>query len=384
MNKRIYSQPIKQTQLFIGRLAFTLIIILSAIAHAGAQGYETTSIEISDFSLTPSVIDTTSSSQAVTITIRGVSPYIPISFIAIHFRSHTGLQFRTVLIKSEHLIAGNSNDGVYRIEAIFPRYSKAGDWSIFQIVAFADRNYRTFYKEDLDARGFVTQLHIISLDEDITPPELREFSFTPVEIDTTNGSQTVTVTLRATDAKIGVRNVSVGFSRTGDDYLYPVFSMNRISGDEKDGVYRGSITFSPNGDSGLFNAHVFLADELFNNKGFDELELAARGFSSHLKVNNSSQATASISGKVLNAAGRGISKAMVTFRDTGGNVRYAVTNPFGYYRFDNINLGAAYTLNVTHKGYSFTVRSGFVDSESISLNFTANPSKTISNRFEKN
>jgi hypothetical protein len=368
MYKFTFSSAIKRTQLFTGRFVSALILILSAIAHINAQGYETTSIDISDFSLVPSVIDTTNSSQVITVTLRATSPDRGISSITLGFRSNMGNQFLSVLIKSQHLISGNSNDGFYKVEAVIPQFSKAGTWRVFEIIVFADQYYRNFYDADLTARGFVTQFEVISNDEDITPPELSDFSFTPTAIDTINGAQTVTVTLRATDPKLGVRSVSVSFNRADDDYLYPV-NMTRVSGDEKDGIYKGVITFSGSTASGTYNAYVFLSDVLFNKKGIDAQELAARGFDSQLQVNNSSPSVASISGRVISAKGPGVSKAVVTFTDHEGNIRYSITNPFGYYRFNNVNIGATYTLNVTHKLYTFTAKTCFVDSESISLNF---------------
>src|SRR5687767_5850849 len=142
MNKFTSSSAIKRTQLFIGRFVSALILFLSAIAHINAQGYETTSIDISDFSLAPSVIDTTNSSQIVTVILRAKSPNVGISSISLRFRSNTGNQFLSVLIKSQHLISGNSNDGFYKVEAVIPQFSKAETWRVFEITVLADQYYR--------------------------------------------------------------------------------------------------------------------------------------------------------------------------------------------------------------------------------------------------
>lgn len=374
MNRFTFSPTIKQIQLSIGRLVFAVVLALCVIAHVKAQGNETTSIDISNFSLTPSVIDTTNSSQVVTATLRAASPNAGISNISLRFRSNTGNQFLSVSIKSQHLISGNSNDGFYKVEAVIPQYSKAGTWRVFEITAFADQYYRNFYDTDLAARGFVTQFEVISNNEDTTAPDLGDFKFTPTTINTNSDTQTVTVTLRAKDQKAGVESVSVSFSRPTDDYLYPV-TMTRVSGDEKDGIYEGVITFSGNIASGTYNVHVYLSDVLFNSKSFDANELAALGYASQLQVNNSSPSVASISGRIVDSKGRGVSKAMITFTDNNGNVRFTVTNPFGYYHFNNVSLGATYTLNVTHKVYAFTAQDCFVDSESISLNFQGSSRK---------
>jgi Carboxypeptidase regulatory-like domain len=62
---------------------------------------------------------------------------------------------------------------------------------------------------------------------------------------------------------------------------------------------------------------------------------------------------ASISGRVTNDSGRGISRSIVTLTDANGNERTATTNPFGYYRFVDVESGQNYVLQVKRKGYRF-------------------------------
>src|SRR5205085_486503 len=47
----------------------------------------------------------------------------------------------------------------------------------------------------------------------------------------------------------------------------------------------------------------------------------------------------SISGRVTRSNGTGIGNALVFFVDSIGGNRLAVTNPFGYYQFDNVLTG---------------------------------------------
>jgi hypothetical protein len=61
-----------------------------------------------------------------------------------------------------------------------------------------------------------------------------------------------------------------------------------------------------------------------------------------------------VGGRVLKANGRGISGARVTLTEPGGTIRYAVTNPFGHYRFNDLTPGTTYTVTATSKSYQFT------------------------------
>jgi hypothetical protein len=84
-------------------------------------------------------------------------------------------------------------------------------------------------------------------------------------------------------------------------------------------------------------------------------------------------ASVSVTGRVSSGKGAGIAQASVTLTGANGQNRYALTNPFGYYRLDEIAAGETYILTVTHKGYSFTTQIVSVTEDLTELNFAAEP-----------
>ncbi|MGH9948820.1 MAG: choice-of-anchor Q domain-containing protein [Pyrinomonadaceae bacterium] len=66
-----------------------------------------------------------------------------------------------------------------------------------------------------------------------------------------------------------------------------------------------------------------------------------------------SAANVSVSGRVLTSAGRGIARARVLISDINGVSRSTLTSSFGYYRFENIEIGQTYQMSVLAKGFSF-------------------------------
>ena len=60
-----------------------------------------------------------------------------------------------------------------------------------------------------------------------------------------------------------------------------------------------------------------------------------------------------VGGRVLTNANRGLANAVVYLTDMQGNTRIARTNPFGYYRFDDIATGQTVLISVTSKRYQF-------------------------------
>ncbi len=82
-------------------------------------------------------------------------------------------------------------------------------------------------------------------------------------------------------------------------------------------------------------------------------------------------ANATIQGRVLNSLGRGISRAFVSITDGQGQTRTAVSNMFGYFKFENLQTGDSYTLTANHKQYQFPTRVIDLDDDIDDLVITA-------------
>ncbi|HUR99249.1 MAG TPA: carboxypeptidase-like regulatory domain-containing protein, partial [Pyrinomonadaceae bacterium] len=92
-------------------------------------------------------------------------------------------------------------------------------------------------------------------------------------------------------------------------------------------------------------------------------------------VASPSAANVSVGGRVLTAEGAGIGKAKVSITDAEGNTKIALTNPFGYYRFDDVEVGPAYLVSVEAKRHQFEnpIRTVHVVDELSDINFIALP-----------
>lgn len=84
-------------------------------------------------------------------------------------------------------------------------------------------------------------------------------------------------------------------------------------------------------------------------------------------------ATASVSGRVVAADGRGVVSAFVSLTDSEGNKRVAVTNPFGYYQFDGIEAGQSVLIKVVSKKYQFEPRIITTTDNLTDVDFVGNP-----------
>lgn len=80
-------------------------------------------------------------------------------------------------------------------------------------------------------------------------------------------------------------------------------------------------------------------------------------------------------GRVTEANGRGIFRALVTMTDSMGNQRQAYTNQLGYYNFEDVAGGQVYVFTAQHRRYQFDqpTQVQFVGEEQDGINFVGSP-----------
>ncbi|HJS51194.1 MAG TPA: carboxypeptidase-like regulatory domain-containing protein, partial [Pyrinomonadaceae bacterium] len=80
-----------------------------------------------------------------------------------------------------------------------------------------------------------------------------------------------------------------------------------------------------------------------------------------------------VSGRVLTPSGRGLAGINLVLSDTEGNRLTATTNPFGFYRFENVPSGKTYILTPVSRRYQFTPQVLAVNDNMEGVNFAAGP-----------
>ncbi|MCC6330044.1 MAG: carboxypeptidase regulatory-like domain-containing protein [Acidobacteria bacterium] len=73
-----------------------------------------------------------------------------------------------------------------------------------------------------------------------------------------------------------------------------------------------------------------------------------------------------LTGRVTTSSGSSVAKARVTLTDSAGNIRLALTSPFGYFRFQNVAAGE-YTVTVRSKRHGSASSTITVDSSNTNL-----------------
>lgn len=95
------------------------------------------------------------------------------------------------------------------------------------------------------------------------------------------------------------------------------------------------------------------------------------GFSLNFDTNILTNLQVTVGGKISDVNGNAVARARVSITLSNGETRYAITSPFGFYRFDEIAVGESYFINVRHKTHQFSPQIIVVFEAMENVNFTA-------------
>lgn len=159
----------------------------------------------------------------------------------------------------------------------------------------------------------------------------------PAVVWQTSSTQTVTWNVAGTDANgINVKNVNILLSTDGGQ----TFPITILANTPNDGTQLITV---PNNPTAMARIKIEAVGNIFfdiNNANFT--------------ISSPTAAATTVGGRVTNILGVGIPNAIVTITNAAiGEAKTIRTSPFGYYQFDNVTVGEAYILTVSHKSYSF-------------------------------
>jgi hypothetical protein len=99
-----------------------------------------------------------------------------------------------------------------------------------------------------------------ALADDVTPPQVLDFSIAPSHFDTQSAAQTISVTVTISDSQSGVASVNWGLSMPGSAQPGRAAPLVRITGDPFNGTYVGSIVMPKGSQTGVWLANLGMTD----------------------------------------------------------------------------------------------------------------------------
>ena len=126
--------------------------------------------------------------------------------------------------------------------------------------------------------------------QDITPPELVSFTVSPLVVDTSTGTASVSVRIEARDdlsgfgGGTGTGNGSIDVRHTSGNPPVGRGSLPITGGTNLEPVFEFDLTFPQFSALGFYPINLTLIDNLFNTLRLSPADLAARGFPSQIEV----------------------------------------------------------------------------------------------------
>lgn len=236
---------------------------------------------LASFDFNPKTIDVSAGDQFVTFRIRVIDELSGFYSSSFSIRSSTGRQARSGTIWPSNRVSGDANDGIYEYNLRIVQYTESVDWHVTYI-SVHDRvwNHVSFSESGLQVLNFPTELNIYSDPDDINVPEVVDFSFSPLAIDTSAGPQDVTFTLHATDDISSFYSSSFTItSPSGTQARYGTFwPTHLIAGDEMDGFYQYTVTIPRYSEIGLwYVSYLSVSDDVWNTIVYRKNDLINMG-----------------------------------------------------------------------------------------------------------
>lgn len=187
-----------------------------------------------------------------------------------------------------------------------------------------------------------------------TAPEGIISNYSPLTVQITSGTPGSSLTVSVTDAFMSgvMQNNSISryWSLTENGNLTAnltfTYRNEDVNGTETSyNVLRREGVTTANYPGGSVNA----AANTFTAPGVTNFSQWSAGIAAP------SAASATISGRVTRPNGQGIPNAIVSLTGAGaGDRKFAITNGFGYYTFEDVQVGEVYILSVASKRYTFS------------------------------
>jgi hypothetical protein len=239
--------------------------------------------QITELSITPASVDTSSGPASVTVTARIVdtlagagSPQGSGTVALLRFYSPSKNQIVDAVMDGGDRVSGSAQDGVYTVSITVPRYAEQGVWEIDASTLYdAAGNTRTVNAASLSAAGLPTGFTQAGAG-DTAGPVVDGLDLGSAQVDTRSQADSLTVTLDLTDDLAGIgspESPSVAFARfsspSDGQTVDALFNKDdRLSGTALDATYRSKMTVPKFSECGVWQLDYVAAYDRAGNASF--------------------------------------------------------------------------------------------------------------------
>jgi IPT/TIG domain len=273
----------------LGLLLGLMVVALFAWVASASAGEPPTLVKVT---IAPSSVNTTASSQTVTVTAEITStPGFTGGSVGFESPTEADHTERASFTK----VSGTAKSGVWEANVTFKRYIAPGTWHVSTLVLNdSEGNQARLSSTQLEGKGFAHTVSVTST-EDNEPPQLAGLSFSASTVNVTAAPQTVAVTAHITDNLSGFASGSVVFRSPSGKRVTETATFSKVSGTETDGMYEATVTFNQFIQSGKWKVRgVDLRDNVGNEASLSAAQLESKGFPATVTVSSNADTEAPV------------------------------------------------------------------------------------------
>jgi hypothetical protein len=240
----------------------------------------TTPPYLEGLSISPTTVNTSSSSQNISATAHVVDGGPGVREVRVRLASPKGSQRVEDPLPR---VSGTTTNGMYTATLVLPQGSAPGAWTVEAEMYDVQGIGRDIGPAKLEARGLPGTINVESVATSTIPPHLDRLSISPTTVNTSSSSQNISVTAHVLDNGPGVREVRVrlaspnGSQRIEDPLL-------RVSGTTTNGMYTATLVLPQGSAPGTWTVEVEMYDVQGVSAQLGPAKLEARGYPGTINV----------------------------------------------------------------------------------------------------
>ena len=251
---------------------------------------DTNAPELASLEVEPNGINVNTAQNTITFTMKITDDLSGFDYGRLYLTSPSGGQQHWFPIDPVHII-DEVND-IYQLHRQLPQYCESGTWNVSRI-SLTDNasNRREYYNVDMIGLGFSTGVEVTSEPEDVNAPVFADFNCVPSVINTTEGPDTATFTLRIMDDLSGVKNYYSGScivkSPSGKQTHWLYFpTFNGTQTDVNAEIIKEFPQYSEFGE--WYVTQVQIDDNVLNRRFYNKHDIDNLGFDTTFLMDGSS------------------------------------------------------------------------------------------------
>lgn len=268
-----------------------LMLLLSGPSITTAQVADTTPPQLVSFSITPVQIDASAGPVVIAVRIEATDDLAGFGSGStgsgsIDIRHSSGSN--PIGSGSLPITGGDTLNPVFEFNLTMPRYSKQGLYPINIRLIDNVFNSVSYTPAQLEALGFPGYIEVTSVGDE-TPPQLVDFSITPLQIDASSSAVAIAVRIEASDDLAGFGSGSTGSGsidvrHTSGSNPIGSGSLPITGGNPLNPVFEFTLSMPRYSKQGIYPVSIRLIDNTFNSVSYSSAQLGALGFPASIEV----------------------------------------------------------------------------------------------------